>query len=331
MIKKFFSIFKNKQNKDYSLEVGFKNDTIFNQKNDINNNLNQNIDIKVLYDIINKGNLKKGVHNMNKYLVVLDTTNRPEVKDRGLSGGLKNFYFVYAEDINQAKIRVLSTFAKAPHIVEQIQYSLTVTPIDDILNTLSSNMPLWSYIPFSRAQRFPGQKSVPPGQNLNPNNRDEIIPIKPDDIPKPITPPSKNDVDVELLKESPKVKFNNTNNNNQDNAVELLKKLVSLLEGSDKQKLLSTITNNINNNQNNNDAQVNNSSKNERNDIEVQRRIMENLQNSRPKHINADSDPESFLEEELKAKQEVENFKNLPPQELEKIQQNILNSIIKEK
>lgn len=329
MLKKIFSFFKKEQKKDFSLDIGItKALTVHQQPNNDYNNIN----IKVLLDIINKENIvQKRIHYMRKYLVVLDTTNRPEVKDRGLAGGLKNFYFVYAEDVNQAKVRVLATFARMPHIVEQIQYSLSVTPIDDILNTLSPNLPLWSYIPFSRSQRYPGQKSVPPGQNLNPNNRDEIIPIKPDDIPKPITPPSKNDVDVELLKESPKMKFNNTNNNNQDNAVELLKKLVSLLEGSDKEKLLSTITNNINNNQNNNDAQVNNSSKNERNDIEVQRRIMENLQNSRPKHINADSDPESFLEEELKAKQEVENFKNLPPQELEKIQQNILNSIIKEK
>lgn len=327
MINKLLSLFRIKQKKDFSLEIGFKNDfDRDNKANQINNSFDH-INIKDVYDIIKKEihNLKKENDYMRKYLVVLDTTNRPEVKDKGLAGGLKNFYFVFAQDINEAKVKVLSTFARTPHIVEQIQYSLSVTPIEDILNVLGPELQLWSYIPFSRSQRFPGQKSVPPGQNLNPVNRDEIIPIKPEDIPKPITPPSKNDIDSKLLDEAPKSKNQNVHSNEQ-NTIDLLKKLIYLLENNKQnENLLSTVINNLNNKPNNNSI-------NDQNDnINLQQKIVENLENSRPRHINADNDPNFFIEEELKAKQEVENFKNLPPQELEKIQQNILQSIIKDK
>ena len=60
-----------------------------------------------------KDNTERGFM-AEKLLVVLGTSNRTEVTDRGLKGGLKNFYFVAAANPDQAKQIVLSTFARAP-------------------------------------------------------------------------------------------------------------------------------------------------------------------------------------------------------------------------
>ena len=97
-----------------------------------------------------------------RYLVVLDTTNRPEVVDRGLQGGLKNFYFVYATTADQAREMVLRSFARSPHILQQIQYSLSVTPVSKIIPLMNEQNYFWSYIPINRGQRAPGQRATPP-------------------------------------------------------------------------------------------------------------------------------------------------------------------------
>lgn len=128
-----------------------------------------------------------------RYLVVLDTTNRPEVKDRGLQGGLKNFYFIYATTKDQAREIVLRSFARSPQILQQIQYSLTVTPLSSIIPIMNEQNYFWSYIPLNRGQRAPGQRSTPPEQKMNPMNPEEVIPMDPREIPAPMTPVTQND------------------------------------------------------------------------------------------------------------------------------------------
>ncbi len=139
-------------------------------------------------------NKQEGVLPMaEKYLVVLDTTNRPEVKDRGLQGGLKNFYFVYATTPDQAREIVLRSFARSPQILNQIQYSITVTPLTKIIPLMDEKNFFWSYIPFKAGQRAPGQRATPPAQKTNPANPEEVIPMDPREIPIPITPERQND------------------------------------------------------------------------------------------------------------------------------------------
>lgn len=139
-------------------------------------------------------NNEQGVLPMaERYLVVLDTTNRPEVKDRGLQGGLKNFYFVYATQPDQAREMVLRSFARSPEILHQIQYSLTVTPMSKIIPLMNEQNYFWSYIPLNKSQRAPGQRSTPPTQRTDPNNPEVVIPMDPREIPAPATPVTQND------------------------------------------------------------------------------------------------------------------------------------------
>jgi hypothetical protein len=86
---------------------------------------------------------------------------------------------------------VLSTFARTPHIVQQIQYSLSVTPLGRIAPHVNEQTPVWSYIPLRKGSKAPGQQSTPPAQGINPNNTDEVVPMQ--IPPAPITPPSQND------------------------------------------------------------------------------------------------------------------------------------------
>lgn len=139
-------------------------------------------------------NNEQGVSHMaERYLVVLDTTNRPEVKDRGLQGGLKNFYFVYATQPDQAREIVLRSFARTPQVLHQIQYSLTVTPMSKIIPLMNEQNYFWSYIPLNKSQRSPGQRSTPPTQRTDPNNPEVVIPMDPREIPAPATPVTQND------------------------------------------------------------------------------------------------------------------------------------------
>ena len=126
-----------------------------------------------------------------KYLVVLDTSNRPEVTDRGLKGGLKNFYMVFAATADQAREIVIRTFARNPDIMKQIQYSLSVTPLGKVIPHVSEQTPIWSYIPLRKGIKAPGQQSTPPQQNVNPNNPEEVMPMQVP--PAPITPPNQDD------------------------------------------------------------------------------------------------------------------------------------------
>lgn len=88
-----------------------------------------------------------------KFLVILDTTGRPEVKDRGLKGGLKNFYFILANDEAQARQMVLSTFSRAPSIMAQIQNSIRVIPLDKIAPHVNEKAVVWSYIPLRKESK----------------------------------------------------------------------------------------------------------------------------------------------------------------------------------
>jgi hypothetical protein len=126
-----------------------------------------------------------------RFLVVLDTTNRPEVTDRGLQGGLKNIYFVYAQTVEDARNLVATTFRHRPDILDQIKWSMTATPLSRIAPHITEQNPAWSYIPFQKGMRAPGQQAVPPSQQINHNNPDEIIPMA--IPPAPITPPTLND------------------------------------------------------------------------------------------------------------------------------------------
>lgn len=135
--------------------------------------------------------VRNGGDNMPVYLATLDTTNRPEVKDRGLQGGLKNFYLVRAASSEKAREMVLGTFAHRPAILNQIQYSISITELKRIVDVVTSQYPMWSYIPMRRGVRAPGQQATPPSQQVNPNDRDEVIPMR--EPPQVITPPSQND------------------------------------------------------------------------------------------------------------------------------------------
>jgi hypothetical protein len=126
-----------------------------------------------------------------RFLVVLDTTNRPEVTDRALQGGLKNIYFVYAQTMEDARNLVATTFRHRPDILDQIKWSMTATPLSRIAPHITEQNPAWSYIPFQKGMRAPGQQAVPPSQLINQNNPDEIIPMS--IPPAPITPPTLND------------------------------------------------------------------------------------------------------------------------------------------
>jgi hypothetical protein len=128
-----------------------------------------------------------------RYLVVLDTTNRPEVKDRGLQGGLKNFYIVCAQNADDAKTLAASSFRHRPDILHQIQWCFTATPLSSITKIIDDKHNFWSYIPLRKGERAPGQQGAPPFQRTNPNNPEEIIPMDPRDIPAPVTPALQND------------------------------------------------------------------------------------------------------------------------------------------
>jgi hypothetical protein len=88
-----------------------------------------------------------------KFLVLIDTTGRPEVKDRGLKGGLKNFYFILANDENQARQMVLSTFARAPGVLAQLQNSIKVIPLNKIAPHVNEKSAIWSYIPLRKESK----------------------------------------------------------------------------------------------------------------------------------------------------------------------------------
>ncbi len=88
-----------------------------------------------------------------KFLVLIDTTGRPEVKDKGLKGGLKNFYFILANDADQARQMVLSTFARAPGVISQLQNSVKVIPLEKIAPHVNEKSAIWSYIPLRKESK----------------------------------------------------------------------------------------------------------------------------------------------------------------------------------
>jgi hypothetical protein len=150
-----------------------------------------------------------GGDNMPVYLATLDTTNRPEVKDRGLQGGLKNFYFVRAASAEKAREMVLGTFAHRPQILGQIQYSVTITELKKIVDVVTNQYPMWSYVPIRKGVRAPGQKATPPTQQVNPNDRDEVIPMR--EPPQVITPPSQDDTPKQVAPEAQAPQMPNMN------------------------------------------------------------------------------------------------------------------------
>lgn len=312
-------------NIQHSANIAYKEQDINTNKKEIKNKNEE-----IIYQN------KKEYSFMEVYLVVLDTKNRPEVKDHGLKGGLKNFYFVYAKSQIEAIEKVLSTFARFPHIVEQIQYSLKATPMKNILNTIGEKLPLWSYIPFCNAQRFPGQQSTPPLQKTDPLNSDVIIPMKPEEISTPITPPNQSDIDVnEIHKLKAKVSTTNTQqvthtgNEQNDDIKVLLTKLLSLLQNNANTNVPTT--NNFETQPVKSNGPVVYRVENPESDAELLSRMREVLQSSRPRHINTTEDDGGAFNSVVEMNErEIENFKQLSPEELEKKNKQIINDILKE-
>lgn len=96
------------------------------------------------------------------YLVVIDTTGRPEAK--GMTKGIQNFYFVYAADETQAKNLVFYTFRNNRSFMAQIETSVRATKLSAIVGGMNQQFNFWSFVPFS-GQRRPGQQAFPPSQN----------------------------------------------------------------------------------------------------------------------------------------------------------------------
>ena len=93
------------------------------------------------------------------FFVVIDTTGRVEAK--AFKPGLQNVYFIFANDEENAKQIVLSTFRRRPDLMSQLQFSIKATRLSAIVKTVRPGANFWTYIPFG-GQRQPGQQSVPP-------------------------------------------------------------------------------------------------------------------------------------------------------------------------
>jgi hypothetical protein len=101
--------------------------------------------------------------NMSEiFLVVIDTTGRPEAK--GMTKGIQNFYFVYAADESAAKNLVFYTFRNNRAFMAQIETSVRATKLSAIVGGMNQQFNFWSFVPFS-GQRRPGQQAFPPSQN----------------------------------------------------------------------------------------------------------------------------------------------------------------------
>jgi hypothetical protein len=260
---------------------------------------------KPVYNNINQGDFMG-----EKYLVVLDTTNRPEVKDRGLQGGLKNFYFVCATTPDQAREYVLRTFARSPQILQQVQYSLTVTPLSRIAPHINEQNPFWSYIPFNKGQRAPGQRSAPPTQNVNPNNPEEVIPMNPRDIPAPLTPITQDDTPKisEIDKEAqaraanPMAGFSPTLPNGQPNPMFAMMQMMMAAMQAGQAPVAAPVPP---------QAVV---TRGNPNDPELQARMAEVRSTAVAQHRNHDPTAldEGMEAAEQRATQQVERFKTLP-------------------
>ena len=131
--------------------------------------------------IINKEQPIKETHMAEVFLVVVDTTNRPEAKN--FAQGIQNFYFVYANDEELAKGIVLHTFRSRPELVSQLQYCVKATRLSAIVKGLGPGSNFWTYVPFGR-QRAPGQQAVLPNPDAllrndeygNPSSRTYVPP-----------------------------------------------------------------------------------------------------------------------------------------------------------
>lgn len=93
------------------------------------------------------------------FLVVIDTNGRPEAKN--FQPGIQNFYFIHANDENEAKNIVLSTFRSRPHLVAQLQFAVKATRLTSVIKTVGQGSNFWTYVPFGH-QRQPGQQALPP-------------------------------------------------------------------------------------------------------------------------------------------------------------------------
>jgi len=128
-----------------------------------------------------------------KFLVIIDTTNRPSAK--GFSKGIQNIYFVYANDDIMAKNMVLQTFRARPELLRQLEPCVRATNVDDILKHLSQRENSWSYIPIG-GTRLPGQQvNVPLANPEDPNY--QRMADKDYSPPKPITYSGQNDTVID--------------------------------------------------------------------------------------------------------------------------------------
>lgn len=163
MIFDFFSVlFK----KTESTQVTSKNDDIdvletIDNEDTIIKKIPQQIKKQVVktkkHDIIQT--TQKDINMAEIFLVVIDTTGRVEAKN--FQPGVQNFYFIYANDEDNAKQIVLSTFRKKPHIVSQLQFAVKATRLSSIIKTVGQGSNFWTYVPFG-GQRQPGQQGIPP-------------------------------------------------------------------------------------------------------------------------------------------------------------------------
>jgi hypothetical protein len=112
-------------------------------------------------------------HDMAEiYLVVIDTTGRVEAKN--FPPAIQNFYFIFAQDEEQAKGIVLHTFRSRPALVAQLQYSVKATKLAAITRGIGPGSNFWTYVPFGN-QRQPGQQGIMPSPDklLKPNQYGE--------------------------------------------------------------------------------------------------------------------------------------------------------------
>jgi hypothetical protein len=146
----------NIDDKKVSPKQTYNIDEVIEQKPKLNNQ------IKLKENIISKPSI---IHKHKEqamaeiFLVVIDTTGRVEAKN--FQPGIQNFYFVYAENEQNAKDIVLSTFIKRPGLVGQLQYSTKATPLSIIIKNIGKGSNFWTYVPMG-SQRQAGQQAAPP-------------------------------------------------------------------------------------------------------------------------------------------------------------------------
>jgi hypothetical protein len=316
----FWNFFKNRNKKNNHLKIGVDNSNDIGIMNKEDKNLfslleyhNQVkpiekqievIDNRVDYKIENEG-------VSMKFLVVLDTSNvSDQIRQesggtlRGLSKGLHNFYIVEAHDAQKAKDVVMWTFRRSPvHLQTQIGYSLKATPLKNILDSMNGDYIIWSYVSPKGTVRQPGQQVKIQQQQINPNNPDEVLPIT-----SPPPPPlvARDDTPKMEKKENPITQVDPNNP---------MASMAAMF--TQMQKMMEQIASNTNIPNKNNLPEYR-KVENPEDDPELVRRMQSVLRESTQTKRSvgeADENDEMLKNAERIARMEVENFKNLSPEQ----------------